>query len=219
MDAPFMDALAPEDAGRLRLLGGLRRHATGTALFREREPGDCVLVLLSGRVKLVTVTRDGQEVVLAVRQPGDLIGEMSALDGEDRTATAISLEPVEARAITVPDFIAFLESTPGAALALARLLCVRLRDADRKRAEYVALDTLGRVAARLVELAERFGSPTADGIVIEARITQEDLAGWTGASREAVIKALRKLRELGLITTGRRSITVLDLGELRRRAA
>jgi CRP/FNR family cyclic AMP-dependent transcriptional regulator len=218
-DLPFLDALAPEDAGRLRALGGRRRYAAGTALFRERERGDCVLVVLSGRAKLVTVTRDGHEVVLAVREPGDLIGEMSALDGADRTATAIALEPVETRAIAIPDFIAFLESTPGAALLLARQLCARLRDADRKRAEYLALDTLGRVAARLVELAERFGSPGADGVVIEVSITQEDLAGWTGSSREAVIKALRKLRELGLITTGRRSVTVLDLDALRSRAA
>ena len=218
-DLPFTDALGPEDSARLLRLGGRRRHAAGAALFREREPGDCVLVVLSGRVKLVTLTRDGHEVVLAVRDPGDLLGEMSALDGENRTATAIALEPVETRAIAVTDFIAFLESTPGAALALARLLCGRLRDADRKRREYVALDALGRVAARLVELAERFGSPAADGIVIEVRITQEDLAGWTGSSREAVIKALRKLRELGLVTTGRRSVTVLDLAELRRLAA
>ena len=219
MDAPFMDALAPEDAARLRLLGGLRRHAPGTALVREREPGDCVLVVLSGRVKLVTVSRDGHEVLLGIRVPGDLIGEMSALDGADRTATAIALEPVETHAIRVPEFIAFLGSTPGAALVLARLLCARLRDADRKRAEWLALDTLGRVAARLVELADRFGSSTVDGIVIEIHITQEDLAGWTGSSREAVIKSLRKLRELGLITTGRRSVTVLDLVELRRLAA
>jgi CRP/FNR family transcriptional regulator, cyclic AMP receptor protein len=217
-DLSFLDALAHDDAERLRGLGGRRRHAAGTVLLRERESGDCVLVVLSGRVKLVTVTRDGHEVVLAVREPGDLIGEMSALDGAERTATAIALEPVEARAITVPDFIAFLESTPGAALALARQLCARLRDADRKRAESLALDTLGRVAARLVELAERFGSPTADGILIEVRITQEDLAGWTGSSREAVIKALRTLRELGLVTTGRRSVTVRDLAGLRRHA-
>ena len=214
----FMDALSPADAERLRELGRRRRHVAGTALFREREPGDCVLVIVAGRVKLVTLTRDGHEVVLGIREPGDLIGEMSALNREDRTATAIALEPVEARAITVPDFIAFLESTPGAALALARLLCARLRDADRKRAEHLALDTLGRVAARLVELAERFGSPTADGVVVEVHITQEDLAGWTGSSREAVIKALRKLRELGLIATGRRSVTVLDLAALRRHA-
>jgi CRP/FNR family cyclic AMP-dependent transcriptional regulator len=68
VDLPFTDALAPEDAERLRLLGGRRRHAAGTALFREREPGDCVLIVLSGRVKLVTLTRDGHEVVLGIRE-------------------------------------------------------------------------------------------------------------------------------------------------------
>src|SRR5690349_1252809 len=109
-DVPFLEALAPEDAGRLKDLGGRHTHPAGSALFREREPGDCVLVLLSGRVKLVTLTRDGDEIVLGVRQPGDLIGEMSALDGADRTATAIALEPVEAQTITVPDFTGFLQS-------------------------------------------------------------------------------------------------------------
>jgi CRP-like cAMP-binding protein len=74
------------------------------------------------------------------------------------------------------------------------------------------------VAARLVELAERFGTSADDGIVIEMHFTQEDLAGWTGSSREAVIKALRALRGLGLIATGRRSVTVLDLEGLERRA-
>ena len=214
----FLDALGPEDADRLCSLGGPRRHGPGSALFHEREPGDRVLVLLTGRVKLVTVTPDGHEVVLAIREPGDLIGEMSALDGEDRVATAIALEPVEVRAIPNAQFTGYLERTPGAALALARLLCRRLRDADHKRAEHLATDTVGRVSARLVELAERFGTETADGVRIDVPITQEELAGWTGSSREAVIRALRTLRELGLISTGRRSVTILDLGALRERA-
>ena len=217
-DLRFFDTLAAEDAARFGALGSRRRHPAGCALFHEYELGDGVLLLIAGRVKLVTLTPDGHEVVLAIRDPGDLIGEMSALDGAERGATAITLTPVEARAISRLDFASFLETTPGAALALARLLCVRLRDADRKRAEHPALDTLGRVSARLVELAERFGSHGDAGIVIEMNITQEDLAGWTGSSREAVIKALRSLRDLGFITTGRRSVTVLDLPGLRRRA-
>jgi CRP-like cAMP-binding protein len=216
---PFLSALSPQDADRLRALGGPRRHAAGSALFHEREPGDRVLLLLSGRVKLVTITPDGHDVVLGIRGPGDLIGEMSALDGADRGASAIALEPVEARAFTSSAFTSFLEQTPGAALALARLLSARLRDADVKRAEYLAMDTVGRVCARLVELSHRFGTPGPDGVVIDICITQEDLAGWTGSSREAVIRSLRTLREEGLIATGRRSITVLDADRLRKRAA
>jgi CRP-like cAMP-binding protein len=215
---PFLSALSPVDADRLRALGGPRRHPSGAALFHEGEPGDRVLLLLSGRVKLISITPDGHEVVLAIREPGDLIGEMSALDGADRGATAIALEPVQVRAMTTEAFTAFLDRTPGAALAVARLLAGRLRDADLKRAEYLAKDTVGRVSARLVELSERFGKAAPDGVLIDVSITQEDLAGWTGSSREAVIRALRTLRELGLIATRRRAITVLDLAALRERA-
>jgi CRP-like cAMP-binding protein len=104
------------------------------------------------------------------------------------------------------------------ALVLARMIARRLRDADRKRTEYLAQDTVGRVCSRLVELADRFGAPEGGGVHIELAITQEDLAGWTGSSREAVIRALRTLRELGWIETRRRGVTLLDVEQLRRRA-
>ena len=90
------------------------------------------------------------------------------------------------------------------------------RDADRKRIEFGSSPAIGRVAARLSELVERFGTPTSAGHVIDLPISQDELAGWTGSSREAVAKALRSLRELGLITTERRRITVLDLEGLER---
>jgi len=103
-------------------------------------------------------------------------------------------------------------------MVLVRMLNRRLRDADRKRIEFLAQDTVGRVCSRLVELAERFGESGGEGVHIDLVISQEELAGWTGSSREAAIRALRSLRELGWIATSRRSITVLDLAELRRRA-
>ena len=143
---------------------------------------------------------------------------MSALDDAPRMATAIALEPVEVLVIARSAFLAFLDKTPGAAMVLVRMLNRRLRDADRKRIEFLAQDTVGRVCSRLVELAERFGESGGEGVHIDLVISQEELAGWTGSSREAAIRALRSLRELGWIATSRRSITVLDLAELRRRA-
>jgi CRP/FNR family cyclic AMP-dependent transcriptional regulator len=98
------------------------------------------------------------------------------------------------------------------------MLAERLRDADRKRIEFGTADILSRVAGRLVELAERFGEPAGDGIRITAPLTQEELAGWTGASREAVSRALRALRGRGWIQTARRSVVIRDLDALRRRA-
>ena len=98
------------------------------------------------------------------------------------------------------------------------MISKRLRDADRKRAEFAAYDTVGRVASRLLELADRFGESQENGIRISLPLTQEELAGWTGSSREAVSKALSSLRSLGCIETKRRGITILDIGRLRKRA-
>jgi CRP-like cAMP-binding protein len=217
-DLQFLDALSQGNVDELRALGRPRRYPVGARLFSEREAGDAVLVLLSGRVKLSATSESGREALLGIRVPGELIGEMSAIDGAPRSATATALEPVEVLSVSSEAFVAYLHRTPGVALVLVRMLNRRLRDADHKRIEFLAQDTVGRVCSRLVELAERFGEPSDSGTDINIAITQEDLAGWTGSSREAVIRALRTLRELGWIATGRRTITLLDLEMLRRRA-
>jgi CRP/FNR family transcriptional regulator, cyclic AMP receptor protein len=214
----FVEALEPGRFDDLRALGRSLRFPIGARLFHEREPGDAVLVLLSGRVKLSSTTENGREAVLGIREPGELIGEMSAIDAVPRSATATALEPVEVLALSSDAFLAYLRRAPDVALVLVRVLNRRLRDADRKRTEFLSQDTVGRVCSRLVELAERFGESGADGTEIDLSITQEDLAGWTGSSREAVIRALRTLRELGWIATRRRGVTLLDVEMLRRRA-
>jgi CRP/FNR family transcriptional regulator, cyclic AMP receptor protein len=217
-DPRFLDALTQEHADALRALGRTRRFPVGVALFHERAPGDAVLVLLEGRVKLSCVTESGREALLGIREPGDLIGEMSAIDDSPRLATATALEPVEVLSVSRQAFVAFLEHTPAVALVLVRMQTRRLRDSDRKRIEFLAQDTVGRVCSRLVELADRFGEADGNGVQIELAITQEDLAGWTGSSREAVIRALRTLRELGWIETRRRGVTLLEVESMRRRA-
>jgi CRP-like cAMP-binding protein len=218
-DVRFFEAIDSAHAEDLRALGRQRRYPTGARLFNERDPGDAVLVLLSGRVKLSCVTGGGREALLGIRVPGELIGEMSAIDTAPRSATATALEAVEVLAISSPAFTAYLDRTPGVALVLVRILSRRLRDADHKRTEFLAQDTVGRVCSRLIELADRFGASGDDGTDIDIAITQDDLAGWTGSSREAVIRALRTLRELGWIATRRRGVTLLDIEMLRRRAA
>jgi CRP-like cAMP-binding protein len=158
-------------------------------------------------------------VVLGLRGPGDLLGELGALDGQPRSASAIALDEVEALVLPAADFKTFLEAHPRAALAILEMLATRLRDADRKRVEFAAQDSLSRVAARIVELSDRFGVEHDEVIQIELPISQEELAGWTGCSRDSVVKALQTMRGLGWLETERRRITVRDLDALRRRAA
>lgn len=180
---------------------------------------DFALVILSGRVKIAALSDDGREVTLAIRGPGDLLGEQGVIDGEPRSATVIALDDVEALVVAGSEFTGFLADEPEAALYVMRTLARRLRDADQKRVEFAAKDSVARVAARLLELADRFGEHEGELVRIDLPLTQEELAGWAGASREAVTKALQGLRKLGWIETGRRTVTIRDVEALRRRAA
>jgi CRP-like cAMP-binding protein len=210
------------DAGQ-RLVGALRAEGRrvqfrrGQALFTEGDLADRVFVIERGWVMITSVAPGGREIVLGLRGPTDVIGDMSALDGAPRSATALAAGEVEA---TVAPGSALTRALSDAATAmeLLRLLANRLRDADRKRLEFASLDTLGRVAWRLHELAERFGEATPEGIEVELPLSQEQLASWCGASREATVKALAALRTLGCVSTGRRSVVIHDAEALRRHA-
>ena len=179
---------------------------------------DRVFLIERGWVTLGTATPVGGEVILGLRGPGDVVGELSALDGEPRTATALAVGDVEAVVTPARLMIAMLVRDPELADELLRMLARRLRESDRQRQEFAMLDSLGRVARRLLELAERFGEPSSDGVRVELPLSQEQLASWCGCSREATVKALRTLRQVADVTTGRRTITLRDPELLRRHA-
>ncbi|MFS2295029.1 MAG: Crp/Fnr family transcriptional regulator [Actinomadura sp.] len=221
----FLADLTPAEREDLTARGRVREFGRGDVLFVEGDRPDWVAVLLKGRVKAFSYREQGGETLLAVRGPGALLGEVGAIDGHPRSASVTALEPVRALAVTADEFMAFLQAHGRVSIIIMRILCQRWRDADRKRAEFGMFDATGRVAQRLVELAERFGVPyragpegDAESVRITLNLSQEELAGWVGASREAVSKALRTLRAHGWIETGRRRLIVHDLQSLRRHA-
>ena len=116
-------------------------------------------------------------------------------------------------------FRTYLETTPRVAVTLLEVIARRFRDANDKLAQFASSDTLGRVSARVVELAERYGEPAPDGVAVAMPISQEELAAWAGASRAGVAHALQVLRDLGWIQTERRRVIVGDLDAVRARAA
>jgi CRP/FNR family cyclic AMP-dependent transcriptional regulator len=195
-----------------------KRLPRGAYLLVEGAHSDVVYVLVSGRVKVLSATSEGIESVLALRGPGTLLGELSAIDNAPRSASVVAIDPVETLVLTSRAFTEFLLAQPRVGLVLVRTLISRVREADRRRTEFGALDTTSRVALRLVELAERFGADKeATGQVrITVPITQDELASWVGASREAAVKALRLLRARGWIETERRGLVVRDLDALKR---
>jgi CRP/FNR family transcriptional regulator, cyclic AMP receptor protein len=213
-----LGAVASASVALLRTQGRPRRFRTGATLFHEGDLSDWVGLLVRGRVKVSSYGADGRERLVAVIGPGELLGELSAIDGEPRSATATALEPLEVHVLTSDEFVALLEKSPAATLGILRSVIGRLRDSDKRRVEFGALDTVGRVGRLLVELAERYGEEVDGAIRIGLPLSQEELAGWAGASRGAVVKALRTLRARGWIETARREIKVLDLPGLARRS-
>lgn len=207
---PFLEAIGERTAAALDVDAVTRRWPAGSVLFHEGDRADRVLVVREGRVKLVATEANGTEAVLAIRGPGDLLGELSAVDDRPRTATAVALDDVVCGVIEVGRFRAVLASEPDAAMALLQLVVARLREAERRRAEHGALDVVQRLARRLLELAG--DTTTVQGL------NQDDLAALIGGSRESVAKALQSLRQAGLVRTGRRAIELLDVEGLRRRA-
>jgi CRP/FNR family transcriptional regulator, cyclic AMP receptor protein len=214
----FLGALSPEDADALRAVGVRRAYGASVTLIHQDDEAGPVIVLLAGRVKVVVSTQAGRQAIVAVRGPDDLVGELAAIDEDPRSTTVTTLEPVDALVVPRSDFTALLDQRPRIALAILRVVARRLRYAGVQQAQFATHDVVGRLALRLLELCERFGIPGEGGIEIALPFSQEELASWVGASREAVSKAFQQLRSLHVVETGRRRVTVLDRGALEQRA-
>jgi CRP/FNR family transcriptional regulator, cyclic AMP receptor protein len=218
MAEDFLSRLPPAAAAELNRLGARRRFPAGAMLFIEGDPAHEALVLLSGEVKVSVGSTEGRDVILDVLEPGSLLGELSVIDGKPRSATLTALSPVEVLAVAVAPFNDFLDRHPQVLRGLLVEVIDRLRIRVRHQLEFGVGDALGRVCARLAELAERHGEIEGDVVRVRSPVSQADLAAWTGLSREAVVKALRTLRQLGWIDTRGRTIVVQDLERVRQRA-
>lgn len=172
------------------------RYARGEALLRQGEPGRHVLLVDQGLAKVVATSEGGGEVVLAIRGPGETLGEMAVLDGGGRSARATALTELRAWLLGTEAFLAFLRRFPRVPVALLLTMSARLRDADAWRLAYGTRSATQRMVTRLLELAETYGEPQPDGSVrVGLRVTQADLAASVAASRESVVKAVRRLRD------------------------
>ena len=215
----FLASLGPEAAAELRGLGTRRRYPAGAALFLEGDAAHEALVVLAGEVKLSVGSVEGGEVILDVLEPGSLVGELSVIDGKPRSATVSALSPVEVLAVGAIAFNEFLERHPPILRGLLIEVIDRLRTRVRHQLEFGTGDAMGRICARLAELADRQGEMEGGSIVVHSPVSQTELAAWAGLSREAVVKALRALRQLGWVENRGRTIVIHELERVRQRAA
>jgi CRP-like cAMP-binding protein len=195
-----------------------RSVAKGEIVFQEGEPGDRMYVILEGKVKLGQSSNDGRESLLAILGPGEMFGELSLFDPGQRTSTATALTDAVILALSNEQLRPWLAGRPEVATALLQALARRLRRTNEAMADLVFSDVPGRVAKALMDLGEKFGEVTSEGLMVTHDMTQEELAQLVGASRETVNKALADFAQRGWIRLESRQVMILDIERLGRRA-
>ncbi|GAA3934146.1 Crp/Fnr family transcriptional regulator [Actinoplanes auranticolor] len=211
----LLGSLGPAAAMELVALGVRRQFPPGRLIIRQGGRDSHVVVLISGFVKVTTAV-EGVETLLGIRLPGEVIGEISALTGDLRSATVTACGRVGAGLVAGRDFAAFLRRRPEAATLVTAMVARQLNWANRRRTDFAAFPAHIRLARLLIEIAEVCGRDRPDGgIDIAVPLSQPELAAMIAIAQATVQKAVHELRDRKLISTGYRRITVTDPAGLR----
>lgn len=213
-DGALLAYLADADRDYLLARGTRRRFRANAVVLMEGDPSDHVHVLVSGWVRVSAILEDGREVLFGLRGPGEVLGDLAAVTGRPRSASVRAIEPCTVFQLTGADFVDVLHARPAIAVATIKTVAARLRSAESARIDAAAFDVSRRVAVVLVRLAEERGQTVPEGVVVDA-LSQEDIAAQIGAARRTVARALRVLRERGIVETGRRRFLIRELRVLR----
>jgi CRP/FNR family cyclic AMP-dependent transcriptional regulator len=187
------------------------RHGAGGEIFAKGSPGQSVLAVLRGSVKVSSLSPDGKEIVLNTINIGELVGEIALLDGGERSADATAIEDCELLVVYRRDFLPLLQRRPDICIMLLEMLCQRLRQTS-EQVEDVLFGGLGsRMAKVLLRLAQTAQARGAGSRMPVLRVTQQELGNLTGATRESVNRQLQGWQTAGLIKLGKGSISIRDL--------
>ena len=216
--APLFSGLDDEAAEALSASMLENRLRRGEVLFHEGDAGDRLYIVTDGKIKLGRTSADGRENLLAILGPGQMFGELSLFDPGPRSATVTAVTDCTMRSLGHDELGRWLNGRPEVARGLLAQLAARLRRANDVVADLVFSDVPGRVAKALLDLSQRFGRTADDGVHVHHDLTQEELAQLVGASRETVNKALADFASRGWLRLEARSVVIMDLDRLKRRA-
>ncbi|MFE6281355.1 Crp/Fnr family transcriptional regulator [Streptomyces sp. NPDC057877] len=216
--AAFLDMLSPAARTALLRIGTRRHYSVGDVLIHQGDHVQELMVLHEGLAK-VTARLGGDRVwLMDIRVAGDTVGEVAAMGLGPRSATVTACGTVVATAVPRDALEPFLLDHPETSLALNRMLCGRLLRSDRLRLELGGYPVLVRLARVLVELADSYGRPDRNSVRIDVNLSQPELAALTASTAHTVHKALARLRNERIITTGLRQTFVRDMVRLREAA-
>ena len=216
--APLFTALDEAAAISLRASMDSVKIAKGSILFKEGDDGEHLYVIIDGKLKLGTSSGDGRENLLSILGPGEMFGELSLFDPGPRTSTATAVTDAKLLSLSHEKVIPWLKQNPEVSLQLLTRLSQRLRRTNKAVGDLVFSDVPGRVAKALIDLGDRFGKTTPEGLLVNHDLTQEELAQLVGASRETVNKALADFAGRGWLKLDGRSVLIADVDRLSKRS-
>ncbi len=196
----------------------VERSRAGREIFSKGSPGDSMMAVLKGRVKISSLSPEGKEIVLNIISPGEIFGEIALLDGKERTADATAMDDCELLVLSRRDFLPFLERHADICLLLLSVLCERLRRTSEQLEDVTFRHLQSRLAKTLLRLGRSAGAPKGRALRIDLKLSQRDLANIVGATRESINKHLQLLQRSGLIGRDRGAIVIKDVAALERLA-
>ena len=212
----LLEYVPPAEIDRLAAAAETTCYETDQIVFRKGDAGTAVMYVLSGRIRISARSAEGREVVFGVMEQGEILGEIATIDGRERTADAVAIEPTELLFIDRNAFLRFLERNPQACLRLMEILCDRVRWTSEQVEDLNIFNLRPRLAKRLLSLCDRYGEPDEETLRITIRFPERALAGMMGSTREAVRRQLKSWTDLGIIDVEDDSILVRNREGLER---
>jgi CRP-like cAMP-binding protein len=207
----LFQSLQPAELDAVLARAIVRRVSRGEMILHRGDANAGMVVIVTGRVRISVISEDGKEVTLTVLGPGEVLGEMSLLDGQECSADATAQEDCVLLAIERGQFMRLLRANSDLCLHLMAILTRRLRRANASLEDMALLDLPTRLARLLARLAGECGVPVRTGTRIEVRLSQKDLSTLVGASREKVNKQLRQWEEAGVLGKDSGRMVIMNL--------
>jgi CRP/FNR family cyclic AMP-dependent transcriptional regulator len=207
---PLFATLTDSEFASLEHIFVVRSYRKNQIVFLEEDTGNYMYIVLAGKVKITKSSPGGKESLLAIHRPGDFFGEMALLDGKTSPATVSAIEDCKIIIITAADFNHLLMQNEKVVRQIIQVLCARLRQvwAQIQSLSYSNADA--RIRSGILQLARKHGVPDARGIIIDLKITHQELAEMVGTSRETVTRTLARLQKQGILLLDARRIVVLN---------
>ena len=212
----LLGKLSPSEIDALLRYSRVERYPVGEEIFAKGSPGNSMMIVLRGRVRISSISLTGKEIVLNIITAGQIVGEIATLDGGERSGDAVAMTDCELLVLNRRDFMPFLENRADICLMLIKILCQRLRHTSEQVEDLLFRHLEGRIAKALLQLSERTGRPEVEGRLLELHLSQSELGNIVGSSRESVNKQLQAWQRAGFIDLAKGSIVIRDPAALER---